>query len=63
MQEKITLCGDNCLSCPRYMAQKDEELEHVAELWYRIGWRDKMLSACSAFLYAGKIKSCIIRLL
>lgn len=45
MQEKITLCGDNCLLCPRYMAQKDEELEHVADLWYRVGWRDKILSA------------------
>lgn len=45
MQEKITLCGDNCLSCPRYKAQNDEELGHVAELWYRVGWRDRILSA------------------
>lgn len=37
--EKITLCGDNCLECPRYLAKTDEELKKVAELWYRIGWR------------------------
>ena len=22
--EKITLCGDNCLTCPRYLAQTEE---------------------------------------
>lgn len=37
--EKITLCGDNCLECPRYLAKTDEELKKVSELWYRIGWR------------------------
>lgn len=40
----ITLCGDNCLSCPRYLAKTDEELRSVAELWYRVGWRDKIVS-------------------
>ena len=43
-RKKITLCGDNCLACPRYMARSDEELEKVAELWYRVGWRDKIVS-------------------
>lgn len=42
--EKITLCGDNCLSCPRYLAKTDEELSKVAELWYRVGWRNKIVS-------------------
>ena len=39
MEEKITLCGDNCIECPRYNAHSAEELKTVAELWYRVGWR------------------------
>ncbi len=27
------------------MAKTEEELNQVAELWYRIGWRDKIVSA------------------
>lgn len=42
--DKITLCGDNCLYCPRYIAATDEELSAVAELWYRISWRDQVVS-------------------
>ena len=45
MNEKITLCGDNCFACPRYMAQRDEELKAVAELWCRVGWRDNVVPA------------------
>ena len=44
MHEKITLCGDNCIYCPRYNARTDDELKHVAELWYKIGWRDRIVS-------------------
>lgn len=44
MQEKITLCGDNCLECPRYNAHSDDELNKVAELWYRVGWRECIVS-------------------
>ncbi len=44
MEEKITLCGDNCIECPRFNAHSDEELRKVAELWYRAGWRDKVVS-------------------
>lgn len=44
IKEKITLCGDNCMECPRYLAHSDEELEKVAELWYRVGWRDRIVS-------------------
>lgn len=51
MYEKITLCGDNCVACPRYNAHSDEELKKAAQLWYRIGWRDSVVSkeeiACS----------------
>ncbi len=41
---KITLCGDNCIYCPRYNAKTDDELFEAAELWYRIGWRDRLVS-------------------
>lgn len=44
MNEKITLCGDNCMECPRYHAHSQEELRKVAELWYRAGWRDTIVS-------------------
>ena len=44
MKEKITLCGDNCMECPRYHAHTDEELEAVAELWYKVGWREHVVS-------------------
>lgn len=44
MEEKITLCGDNCIECPRYNAHSDEELKKVAELWYKVGWRDTVVS-------------------
>ena len=43
MEEKITLCGDNCIACPRYNAHSKEELRQVAELWYRVGWRDHIV--------------------
>src|SRR5574344_892610 len=42
--EKITLCGDNCLYCPRYLAKSDEELKKTAQLWYKVGWRDTIVS-------------------
>ncbi len=41
---KITLCGDDCLTCPRYNAHTDEELRSVAQLWHRIGWRDRVVT-------------------
>lgn len=44
-EEKITLCGDNCLKCPRYNAHTYEELKYTAELWFKIGWRDRVVSA------------------
>lgn len=44
MNEKITLCGDNCMKCPRYHAHSEEELQAVAELWYRVGWRDRIVT-------------------
>ncbi len=43
MKELITLCGDDCMQCPRYNARTEEELAKVAELWYRAGWRESVL--------------------
>ena len=31
MEEKLTLCGDNCNMCPRYNANTDKELKAVAD--------------------------------
>lgn len=44
MEERITLCGDNCIECPRYNAHSEAELKRVAELWYRVGWRDMVVT-------------------
>ncbi len=44
MTEKITICGDDCMKCPRYLAHSEAELQAAAELWYRIGWRDRIVS-------------------
>lgn len=59
----ITLCGDDCLACPRYNARTADELRQVAELWYRIGWRDRIVSndeiACTG---CSSHKSCTYQL-
>ena len=39
----ITPCGDNCEFCPKYTARTTEELQRVAELWYKVGWRDRVV--------------------
>ena len=44
MPKKITLCGDNCTFCPRYNAKTEADLQKVAELWHRVGWRDRIVS-------------------
>lgn len=44
IKEQITLCGDNCIACPRYNAHSDEELRAVAQLWHRVGWRERVVS-------------------
>ena len=44
MEERITLCGDNCIECPRYNAHSEAELKRVAELRYRVGWRDRVVT-------------------
>ena len=39
----ISVCGDDCAVCPRYLARTDEELHEVAVFWHRIGWRDRVV--------------------
>ena len=45
---KISICGDVCSECPRFIATETNdtaELEKIAELWYRLGFRDSILSS------------------
>lgn len=41
---RIAFCGNNCDFCPRYIATKNESIEELrrcAEIWYKLGWREK----------------------
>ena len=44
----IAACGNDCAACPRYTKhpyeKTEEQLAHAAELWYRIGYRDHIVS-------------------
>lgn len=44
----IAACGNDCTACPRYIAapyeKTDEQLHHTADLWKRIGYRDRIVS-------------------
>lgn len=42
MDKLISLCGDDCSQCPRYLARTDGELSRAAELWRRVGWRKSL---------------------
>jgi len=54
---KLGMCGDDCDFCPRYLATRsgdERELEKIAEIWQRAGWRtgdvqpkDMMCIGCS----------------
>ncbi|MBN1288740.1 MAG: DUF3795 domain-containing protein [Actinobacteria bacterium] len=46
-KELIAVCGNNCRACPRYTATASgdlSELEHVASLWFEMGFRDSFVS-------------------
>lgn len=48
MSTIISVCGDCCSECPRYLAtlnNSSTELERVAQLWFRLGFRDRVVSA------------------
>ena len=44
----IAACGNDCSECPRYVGhpyeKTPEELKHTAEMWFRIGYRDTVVS-------------------
>lgn len=48
MEKIIAACGNNCAACPRYVAhpyeKTKEELRYTAELWMKIGYRDRIVS-------------------
>ena len=44
MTARLSLCGDDCAECPRYKAKTDGELARLAELWLRVGWRDRLMT-------------------
>lgn len=40
----LTPCGNDCSACPRFTATASGDpalLAAVAELWHRLGWRDR----------------------
>lgn len=46
MESIISVCGDVCSECPRYIATKNNsitELENVARLWHKLGFRDRVI--------------------
>ncbi|SDI75432.1 Protein of unknown function [Pseudobutyrivibrio sp. 49] len=48
MSKIIAACGNDCAACPRYIAhpyeKTYEELNHTAELWMKIGYRDHVVT-------------------
>ena len=45
--QHLGICGDDCSLCPRYTATQSNDinlLRKVAALWYRTGFRDRMVS-------------------
>lgn len=40
----LSVCGDDCAVCPRYLAKTDEELHQTAVFWHKAGWRDHVVS-------------------
>lgn len=37
---RSSLCGDDCLLCPRYTAKDNVAKAQLAALWHRLGWRE-----------------------
>ena len=48
MDKIIAACGNDCSACPRYIThpyeKTEDELRHTAELWLKIGYRDRIVS-------------------
>ncbi|AFM40976.1 hypothetical protein Desaci_2001 [Desulfosporosinus acidiphilus SJ4] len=52
--EEIAFCGNNCTACPRYTATVSGDIlriKAVAELWYRLGYRDTIVSVDEIMCY------------
>ena len=39
-----SVCGDDCVVCPRYVAKTEEELHETALFWQKAGWRDRVMT-------------------
>ncbi len=44
MEKIIAACGNDCSACPRHLPRTEDELQHTAELWLKIGYRDRIVS-------------------
>lgn len=48
MDRMIAACGNDCSACPRYVShpyeKTPEELRRTAELWMKIGYRDRIVT-------------------
>lgn len=44
MERIIAACGNDCSKCPRHLPKTEKELKETAELWFKIGYRDKVVS-------------------
>ena len=45
---ELGACGDHCTYCPRFIATQNQDpqmLQEVADLWVRIGLRDKSVTS------------------
>ena len=40
----IAACGNDCAACPRHLPKSEEELRQTAVLWWKIGYRDRVVS-------------------
>ena len=43
-KEIISACGNDCSQCPRHLPKTEEDLQTTAELWFKIGYRDRVVS-------------------
>lgn len=48
MKRILAACGNDCLACPRYVKhpfeKTEEQLQQTAELWFKIGYRDHVVT-------------------
>ena len=40
----LSVCGDDCAVCPRFLAKTEEELHQTAVFWHKAGWRDHVVT-------------------